>query len=72
VSSNRTRIHCQNRDVGNARVVLRYRMLRPKQPITPSNELIRSQVADTIQIRIEANLRDRLRWCSLKVLGGST
>jgi hypothetical protein len=36
VSSNRSGIHCQSKDVGNARVVLRYRMLRPKQPITPS------------------------------------
>ncbi len=36
LSSNRSRILCQNRDVWNARVVLRYRMLRPKQPITPS------------------------------------
>jgi hypothetical protein len=29
-------------------------------------------VTDIIQLRIEANLRDRLRWCSLQGLGGST
>ena len=34
--------------------------------------LIGSQVNDIIQLRIEANLRDRLRWCSLQGLGGST
>jgi hypothetical protein len=38
LSSSRSRIHCQNRDVGNARVVSRYRMINPKQPITPSND----------------------------------
>jgi hypothetical protein len=33
--------------------------------------LIGSQVPDIIQLRDEANLRDRLRWCSLQGLGGS-
>jgi hypothetical protein len=27
---------------------------------------------DTIQLQIEASLRDRLHWCGLKGLGGST
>jgi len=27
------------------------------------------QVPDTIQLRIEASLRDRLRWCGLQGLG---
>lgn len=29
-------------------------------------------MTDIIQLRIEANLRDKLRWCSLQGLGGST
>jgi hypothetical protein len=33
--------------------------------------LIRSQVPDIIQIRIEATLRDGLRWCGLQSLGWS-
>jgi hypothetical protein len=35
LSSNRTRIHCRNRDAENASVFSRYRMINPKQPITP-------------------------------------
>jgi hypothetical protein len=31
--------------------------------------LIRSQVTDIVQLRIEASLRDRLRWCGLQSLG---
>ena len=31
--------------------------------------LIRSQVPDIIQLRIEASLRDRLHWCGLQSLG---
>jgi hypothetical protein len=31
--------------------------------------LIGSQVPDIIQLRIEANLRDRLRWCGQQDLG---
>ena len=31
--------------------------------------LIRSQVPDIIQLRIEASLRDSLHWCDLQSLG---
>ena len=33
--------------------------------------LIRSQVPDIIQLRIEASLRDRLYWCDLQGVGRS-
>jgi hypothetical protein len=68
VSSNRIGIQCWNRDVVNARVVPRYRMLA-RNSLSHLRLIDQLASSDIIQLRIEVSLRDRLHGCGLQGLG---